>query len=130
MRELMKIDRLDHLVLTVQDVDRTIAFYTEVLGMKPVVFGRGRQALEFGNQKINLHPADAPFPPHAQHPAPGSGDLCFITSSSPPEVLAHLEERGIPVEEGPVSRTGAVGAITSVYFRDPDGNLIEVASYD
>lgn len=126
----MKVDHLDHLVLTVRDVETTIAFYADVLGMEPVEFGNGRRALAFGNQKINLHPSDAPLEPHAMQPTPGSGDLCFVTPNGPEQVLDNLERRGIAVEEGPVARTGAVGAITSVYFRDPDGNLIEVASYD
>lgn len=125
----MKIERLDHFVLTVRDVDAVISFYQKVLGMAPVTFGAGRKALAFGQSKINLHPADAPIAPHANHPVPGSADLCFVTCESPESVIDHLREYDIKVEEGPVPRTGALGPITSVYFRDPDGNLIEISSY-
>lgn len=125
----MQIDRLDHFVLTVRDVEATVSFYQRVLGMAPVTFGAGRKALAFGRSKINLHPAEAPLAPHANHPVPGSADLCFVTSESPESVIDHLRKCGIKVEEGPVSRTGALGPVTSVYFRDPDGNLIEVSSY-
>lgn len=124
----MKIDSLDHLVLTVADIDASIAFYAGTLGMEPVVFGEGRRALVFGRQKINLHPALAPIRPHAAMPQPGSADLCFLTSTPLEEVMVHLETCGIAVEEGPVLRTGATGAIRSVYFRDPDGNLVEIAN--
>ena len=126
----MKIERLDHFVLTVQDVDATISFYQAVLGMEPVTFGSGRRALVFGQSKINLHPASSPLAPHANRPVPGSADLCFVTTATPNSVIAHLHKCGINVEEGPVPRTGALGPITSVYFRDPDGNLIEVSSYE
>ena len=126
----MKIDRLDHLVLTVRNVEATVAFYAGALGMQPVSFGAGRRALAFGQQKINLHPADAPLTPYAARPTPGSADLCLITSTPIPEVMAHLKSVGVAIEEGPVPRTGAVGPITSVYLRDPDGNLIEVSTYD
>ena len=125
----MKIDRLDHLVLTVRDLNKTIAFYTNVFGMQPVSFGADRRALAFGQQKINLHSVDAPRKPHALHPTPGSADLCFITEAPMAEIVAHLQNVGVAIEEGPVSRTGALGAITSVYFRDPDANLIEVSNY-
>lgn len=125
----MQIDRLDHFVLTVRDVEATVSFYQRVLGMAPVTFGAGRKALAFGRSKINLHPAEAPLAPHANHPVPGSADLCFVTSESPESVIDHLRKCDIKVEEGPVSRTGALGPVTSVYLRDPDGNLIEVSSY-
>jgi catechol 2,3-dioxygenase-like lactoylglutathione lyase family enzyme len=124
------IDRIDHLVLTVRDVESTCAFYSRVLGMKPVTFGGGRRALSFGQQKLNLHSADAPISPHASQPTPGSADLCFITTTPIAEVLAHLQSLGVSITEGPVRRTGAAGPITSVYFRDPDSNLIEVSEYD
>jgi catechol 2,3-dioxygenase-like lactoylglutathione lyase family enzyme len=126
----MKIDRLDHLVLTVQDIDKTIEFYVKVLNMQPVSFTNNRRALSFGQQKINLHPAAAPFKPHAIKPTPGSADLCFISSTPIPEVIAHLKTAGIMIEEGPVQRSGATGPITSIYFRDPDGNLIEISNYN
>ncbi len=125
----MQIDRLDHFVLTVRDVEATVSFYQRVLGMAPVTFGAGRKALAFGRSKINLHPAEAPLAPRANHPVHGSADLCFVTSESPESVIDHLRKCDIKVEEGPVSRTGALGPVTSVYFRDPDGNLIEVSSY-
>jgi catechol 2,3-dioxygenase-like lactoylglutathione lyase family enzyme len=124
----MQIDGLDHLVLTVADVGRTRDFYERVLGMEPVVFGEGRHALAFGAQKINLHEAGWEFEPKAAVPTPGSADLCFLANVSVAEVVEHLQTNGIEILEGPVGRTGATGPIKSVYFRDPDGNLIEVAS--
>ena len=124
----MKIDSLDHLVLTVRDIDATVDFYQRVLGMEAVTFGAGRRALAFGRQKINLHPASAPLKPHAVTPMPGSADLCLLTTTPIPDVVAHLGRVGVIVEEGPVPRTGATGPILSVYFRDPDGNLIEVSN--
>ncbi len=124
----MKIDSLDHLVLTVRDIDATVDFYQRVLGMEAVTFGAGRRALAFGRQKINLHPAAAPLKPHAATPMPGSADLCLLTTTPIPDVVAHLGRVGVTIEEGPVPRTGATGPILSVYFRDPDGNLIEVSN--
>ncbi|HEY0837257.1 MAG TPA: VOC family protein [Azospirillum sp.] len=126
----MKIDRLDHVVLTVRDLDATVDFYTRVLGMELVTFGaQGRKALSFGAQKINLHVAGKEFEPKARTPLPGSADVCFITTTPIAEVQAHLAAHGVAVEEGPVPRTGATGPITSVYLRDPDGNLIEISNY-
>ncbi len=124
----MRIDSLDHLVLTVADVEATCTFYRRVLGMEIVTFAGGRKALAFGRQKINLHERGREFEPKAQHPTPGSGDLCFITSIALPELVAHLAAERVAVIEGPVPRTGAAGPILSVYFRDPDGNLIEVSN--
>ncbi len=123
----MKIDRLDHLVLTVADIEASVAFYERVLGMRAVTFAGGRRALAFGAQKINLHPRGHEFEPKAARPTPGSADLCFLTGGSLEAVLAHLAACAVTVIEGPVRRTGACGPILSVYFRDPDGNLIEVA---
>jgi catechol 2,3-dioxygenase-like lactoylglutathione lyase family enzyme len=128
-RPPVTISHLDHLVLTVADMDRTTRFYQRVLGMRPVTFGGGRRALEFGLSKINLHQAGQEITPHAARPAPGSADLCLITTAPPEQVLAHLDAERVSVEEGPVARTGAQGPITSIYIRDPDGNLIEIASY-
>jgi catechol 2,3-dioxygenase-like lactoylglutathione lyase family enzyme len=125
----VRIDRLDHLVLTVADIDRTCAFYTRVLGMEVVQFGEGRTALKFGRQKINLHPADRVPGLVADRPTPGSGDLCFITATPLAEVIAHLAQCGAPVVAGPGPRAGAVGTIQSVYIRDPDQNLVEISNY-
>jgi catechol 2,3-dioxygenase-like lactoylglutathione lyase family enzyme len=123
------LDRLDHLVLTVRDLEVTCAFYETVLGMWRESFGAGRVALHFGRQKINLHQAGREFEPKALSPTPGSADLCFIAETPVKDVIAHLTACGVAVEEGPVARTGAQGPITSVYFRDPDANLIEVSNY-
>lgn len=125
----MQIERLDHLVLTVRDIDATCAFYTDVMGMSVVTFGAGRKALSFGRQKINLHEAGREFEPKAERPTPGSADLCFIAEGPLQAVVEHLEARAVPILEGPVRRTGALGPILSVYFRDPDLNLIEVSTY-
>jgi catechol 2,3-dioxygenase-like lactoylglutathione lyase family enzyme len=124
----MHIERLDHLVLTVTDLARTVDFYTRVLGMQRVVFGKGRLALAFGAQKINLHQAGHEFEPKAQKPTPGSADLCFIVATPLAEVIEHLQRSHVVIVEGPVRRTGAQGAIMSVYVRDPDDNLIELAN--
>lgn len=124
----MHIERLDHLVLTVRDIEATIRFYSEVLGMRAITFGDGRRALRFGQQKINLHPANAPLAPHAEKPTAGSADLCFISTTPMREIVSQLERLGVTIAAGPVARSGAVGTIESVYFRDPDGNLIEVSN--
>ena len=124
----MQVDSLDHLVLTVRDVPASCDFYARVLGMAVITFGEGRKALVFGAQKINLHPAGREFEPKADRPTPGSADLCFLTSVPLAEVQAHLAACGVVVTEGPVQRTGAQGPILSVYFRDPDRNLIEVSN--
>ena len=125
----MQIERLDHLVLTVADIARTCEFYTRVLGMEVVAFGEGRTALRFGQQKINLHPADKIPGLVADRPTPGSGDLCFITEVPLAEVTAHLEACDVPIIAGPGPRAGAVGTIQSVYIRDPDQNLVEISIY-
>jgi catechol 2,3-dioxygenase-like lactoylglutathione lyase family enzyme len=124
------IDRIDHLVLTVADIDQTMDFYVRVLRMEPVTFGAGRRALGFGRHKLNLHQAGRELEPKARRPTPGSVDVCLITTDPLDRVLDHLRAHEVPVEEGPVARTGATGPITSIYFRDPDGNLIEVSTYD
>ena len=125
----MQIDRLDHLVLTVSDIRTSCEFYSRVLGMEVVTFGEGRKALAFGRQKINLHEFGHEFNPKAMKPTPGSGDLCFISATPLQEVIAHLGKEGVAIEDGPITRTGATGPIVSVYFRDPDGNLLEVSNY-
>lgn len=125
---MSKVASLDHLVLTVADIARTCDFYTRALGMRVARFGEGRVALHFGQQKINLHQADRTFDPKAKAPTPGSADLCFLVASAIEEAITHLKALGIPIEEGPVERTGATGRIQSIYLRDPDGNLIELAT--
>jgi catechol 2,3-dioxygenase-like lactoylglutathione lyase family enzyme len=122
------IDHLDHLVLTVRDLQAAIDFYSRALGMQEVTFAGGRKALGFGTQKINLHLAGHEFEPKAQHPTPGSADLCFLTDTPVEQNAAHLAALGIPVIDGPVARTGAVGPLRSIYVRDPDLNLIEIAN--
>lgn len=125
----MSIERLDHLVLTVKDIGKTCDFYSRVLGMAVITFGDNRKALAFGQQKINLHLHGHEFEPKAHRPVPGSADLCLITATPLSGVLAHLAAEQVEVLEGPVARTGALGRIMSVYFRDPDLNLIEVSTY-
>jgi catechol 2,3-dioxygenase-like lactoylglutathione lyase family enzyme len=124
----MKLDSLDHLVLTVKDIETSCQFYMKALGMEVVRFGAGRTALAFGQQKINLHQAGQEFEPKAHRPTPGSADLCFLTTVPLGEVRQHLASCGVAITEGPVQRTGAQGPILSVYFRDPDQNLIEVSN--
>ncbi|CDL00827.1 Glyoxalase domain-containing protein 5 [Magnetospirillum gryphiswaldense MSR-1 v2] len=123
------IASLDHLVLTVADIQATLAFYGDVLGMQPVTFAGGRHALAFGAQKINLHQKGLEFEPKAQHPTPGSADLCFVAAIDLDAVQARLRAKGVVIVEAPVARTGAVGPILSVYIRDPDHNLIEICTY-
>lgn len=125
----MRIQRIDHLVLTVRDIARTIDFYTRVLGMEEVAFGEGRQALRFGEQKINLHAADRPVDPNVRHATPGSADFCLVVGGDIEEVTSEVRSAGVPVVLGPVMRTGALGPMRSIYFYDPDENLVEVASY-
>ncbi|SHL34132.1 Catechol 2,3-dioxygenase [Chitinophaga jiangningensis] len=125
----MDIARLDHLVLTVASIEATCNFYREVMGMEVETFGEGRTALRFGHQKINLHQQGREIDPKAAYPTPGSADLCFITDTPLEVVIVELAEAGIPTIETDVRRTGATGPIRSVYFRDPDQNLIEVSNY-
>ncbi|WP_423135940.1 VOC family protein [Morganella morganii] len=123
---MITISHLDHLVLTVADIEKTCDFYHRVLGFSVITFRGDRRALVFGRQKINLHQAGNEFLPNADKPVPGSADLCFLTGTLVEQTLAHLAKEKIVVEEGPVERTGATGPIISVYFRDPDLNLIEI----
>ena len=125
----ISLERLDHLVLTVRDIEATCAFYEKVLGMTRQNFRPDRVALHYGEQKINLHPHPSPIDPKAAVPSPGSADLCFVAATPIAEVAAHLEVCNVSVEEGPRQTVGARGAMISVYFRDPDGNLIEVSNY-
>lgn len=125
----MDIDRIDHIVMTVRSIDATCSFYERVLGMKRVTFAGGRYALTFGRQKINLHEAGREFEPKAHVAAPGTLDICLITTTPLADVTEHLARCDVAIIEGPVSKTGATGPIHSVYFRDPDQNLIEVSNY-
>lgn len=125
----VSIDRVDHIVLTVADIEATCRFYTSILGMQARVFGDGRWALHFGDAKINLHRQGHEFEPKAARPTAGSADLCLIAATPIAQVVAHLRDCGVDIIDGPVQRTGARGAMQSVYFRDPDGNLIEVSNY-
>ncbi len=129
MRKPMKIDRLDHLVLTVKNISATCDFYSRALGMEVVTFGNNRKALAFGCQKINLHEAGHEVDPKARRPTPGSADLCLITQDPLSKIREHFNRLGIEIIQGPVKRTGALGPIESVYLRDPDGNLIEISNY-
>ena len=122
------IQALDHMVLTVADIDASCEFYGRVLGMEKIVFAGGRVALGFGKQKINLHPAGNEYDPRAKNAVPGSGDFCLITETPLRDVIAHLEASGVAIIEGPVDKIGAAGALKSVYFRDPDDNLVEVSN--
>ena len=124
----VKLERIDHVVLTVADIDRTIAFYERAFAMRAVTFAEGRRALAFGDQKLNLHQAGREFTPHAASPQPGSVDICFTTTTPLDEVVTHLRSLGIAIESGPVPKTGARAALRSIYLRDPDGNLIEIAN--
>lgn len=125
----MTILRIDHIVLTVARIPVTCDFYSRVLGMEVVTFGRGRKALSFGDQKINLHEAGREFEPKAIRPTPGSADLCLIVATGLDDAIGRLRAQGVAIEEGPVERTGATGPLRSVYIRDPDGNLIELSEY-
>jgi len=124
----MKVLRIDHVVLTVADIERTLAFYERVLGMTAVSFGEGRRALSFGDQKLNLHQAGREFEPKALRPTPGAIDLCLVTDVPLDRVAAHLRSQSVAVAHGPVDKVGARGPLRSLYFRDPDGNLIEVSN--
>lgn len=125
----MEISHLDHLVLTVADIEKTCDFYKQVLNFEVNTFKNNRKALTFGNQKINLHQSGHEINPKAQNPTKGSADLCFISKTPIDEVIKHIESLKVHIEEGPIERTGATGAIVSIYIRDPDLNLIEISNY-
>jgi len=126
----MNIINIDHIVITVKDINVTVQFYESVLGMVAETFDEGRIALKFGNQKINLHEQGKEFEPNADQAIPGSVDLCFITKTKLKAAMEHAKSKSVQIIEGPVARTGATGSIISFYFRDPDNNLIEVANYE
>jgi catechol 2,3-dioxygenase-like lactoylglutathione lyase family enzyme len=125
----MQIERLDHLVLTVRNMAVAREFYEQVLGLEVVEYGNGGMALRFGAQRINLREPDAVSPLVAAHPTSGSADVCLVTHLTMPQVLAQLAQAAVPVVEGPIERIGALGHMESVYIRDPDGNLLEIAHY-
>jgi len=125
----MEITSLDHLVLTVTSIQRTCEFYQRVLGMEIIRFGENRYALKFGSQKINLHEYGKEFEPKARLPTPGSADICLVSATPMKTVMQHLQQQDINIIDGPLPRTGATGPIISVYFYDPDWNLIEVCNY-
>jgi len=125
----MKINRIDHVVITVKNIDAAVAFYTNALGMSKEMFDGDRVALSFGGQKINLHEHNNEYKPKADHVQPGSADICFIAETPLDKVIDHLKRDKITILEGPVLRTGAAGKIISIYIRDPDGNLIEISNY-
>jgi len=127
--QIVRVVSLDHLVITVQDIPQAIKFYVEILGMTEVTFGDNRKALSYGQQKINLHKFGEEFEPKAAAPLPGSADLCFIIDGELEEFIEHLNDNNIEILQGPISRTGALGVLNSVYVRDPDQNLIELSSY-
>lgn len=125
----IRINRLDHFVLTVASIEAACDFYSRVLGMEVRTFAEGRKSLHFGTSKINLHQSGHEFEPKADRPTAGSADICLIAATPLEQVVLHLRGCGVAIIEGPVKRTGATGTINSVYFRDPDGNLIEVSNY-
>ena len=124
----MNLQKIDHLVLSVADVERSCRFYCDVMGMRRVMFGENRTALHFGETKINLHPIDWDYYLKAENPSAGSADLCFIVDEDVCLLKTSLLGLGIEVIEGPIARTGAIGDLVSIYVRDPDGNLIELAN--
>ncbi len=126
---MIQINSIDHIVLTVKDIQKTVQFYEEILGMQKEIFGDNRIALKFGNQKINLHQYKNEFEPKAAIPTPGAIDICFITQTNLDEAMLYVKNKGISIIDGPVQRTGAKGSILSFYINDPDGNLIEIANY-
>ncbi len=125
---MFSISHIDHLVLTVKDIPKTIDFYTRVLGMQAFQFGDNRTALKFGQQKINLHEAGKEFKPRAKNAIPGSADLCLITETGLEQAITHVKTCNIKIIEGPVKRTGATGRLSSFYIYDPDLNLIEISN--
>ena len=130
MTPKFSLNAIDHFVLTVQDIEKSVGFYRDILGCPIITFGDNRFAVQIGSSKINLHQADSPIAPHASVPTCGSADFCLLTNSGVEEIKNFLQSKNIEIELGPVSRTGAAGPITSFYIRDPDGNLIEIATLE
>ena len=126
----MRVISIDHVVLTVKDIGKTVSFYTEVLGMTARTFAGGRKALHFGSQKLNLHPADRVLDSNVKHATPGSADICFLVDQPVEEWMQHLARHAVPVILGPVHRTGAGGQLRSIYIYDPDQNLFELSNLD
>lgn len=126
----MKIESIDHIVLTVQSIEESCTFYSDLFGMERRTFGNGRTALHFGNQKFNLHQVDKPVDLNVKHATPGSADLCLVTKSPLSEVISHFQAKGVQIIEGEGLRTGALGKIKSIYIYDPDENLVEIATYN
>ncbi len=130
----MKLENIDHVVITVKDLNKTIDFYTNILGMKLEKFlssldnNQIRYAASFGSQKINFHEEKKPFKPNALNPSSGSMDICFISKNKINDWVYHLVKKGINIEIGPEKKTGALGPILSIYIRDPDFNLIEISN--
>lgn len=125
----MKLKGIDHIVLTVASIDKSVEFYCRVLSFEEIKFGTGRKALQCGSQKINLHQVGAEFLPHAKHPTAGSGDICLVYDDDLGSIIDHIKRCEVEIEEGPVPRTGAMGVINSIYIRDPDFNLVELSVY-
>jgi catechol 2,3-dioxygenase-like lactoylglutathione lyase family enzyme len=125
----IQLSHIDHVVLTVADVDVTLSFYQRVLGMKAEAYGQGRKALVFGKQKFNVHPLQNDIEPKAAKPTPGSMDLCLISTTPLAKVMEHMKAQHVKIEKGPIKRVGVGGLITSIYIRDPDHNLIEISNY-
>ncbi len=129
----MKLEKIDHVVITVKDLNKTIDFYTNTLGMKLEKFSSSlnnqiRYAVSFGSQKINIHEENKPLKPNALNPSSGSMDICFISQNKINDWMHHLEKKEINIEIGPEQKTGALGPILSIYIRDPDFNLIEISN--
>lgn len=126
----MLVKRFDHMVLTVNNIEKSCKFYHDILGMRVVTFNNGRTALKFDKQKINLHEKGHEFNPKATHPTPGSADFCLLTDEDIEDVLKELKNKDIQIEQGPIIKQGALGEMTSIYLRDPDRNLIEISNYN
>ena len=128
MNSTFALTAIDHFVLTVRDVEKSVAFYKDVLGCPVIRFAQNRFAVQIGNSKINFHETTCPVKPHSLNPTAGSADFCLLTETDISDVCRQLRSKGIAIEVGPVKRVGAVCPITSIYLRDPDGNLIEIAN--